>query len=232
MLLTAGICVLGVGLVACQKTGSESVAASSAAPASSAANVQPQIAAGTVTAVTASELTLSSQDVPATYELAAQTPVMVTRKGSVSDIKPGSFLGATNVPSADGSSQSTEVHIFPPGVKMGEGDRPMGPPSSSAPATRMTNGTVSAAGPADQGASSTRMTNGSVGQVSSDSSKGVQMVVAYQGGQRQITVSANTPVTVLSNGTMDQVKPGAKVVVGYVPGPNGSKQLTFVNIQP
>ena len=63
------------------------------------------------------------------------------------------------------------------------------------------------------------MTNGSVGQGSSDASKGVQMVVAYQGGQRQITVSSKTPVTVLSNGTMDQVKAGAKVVVGYVPGP-------------
>ena len=232
-MLAAGLCALGVGLAACQKNPAPTAAASSAAPAAeAAANVQPQLTSGAVTAVSGSQLTISNQDTPATFELSPQTVIMIAHKGTVADIKAGGFIGTTNVPSADGTGQSTEVHVFPPGVKMGEGDRPMGPPSSSAPASRMTNGTVSAAAPADTGASTSRMTNGSVGAVSTNASAGLQMDVAYAGGHRQIVVPANTPVMVMSSGTTALLKPGTKVLVGAVPGPNGVQEATFINVQP
>lgn len=154
---------------------------------------------------------------------------MVAHPGTIADIKSGSFIGTTNVPSADGTGQSTEVHIFPPGVKMGEGDRPMGA-SSSAGASRMTNGAVSAVGPAQDGSAS-RMTNGSVGAVA-NASAGLEMDVAYAGGKRHIVVPAKTPVMVMSSGTTQLLKPGVKVLVGAVPGPNGSPVASFINVQP
>jgi hypothetical protein len=227
-----GLCALAVAVAACQKKPEQAAAPSapSAAPAADA-NVQPQLTPGSVQSASATQLTIVGPNGGATsFELSPGTVIMVAHKGTVADIKPGSFLGTTNVPSADGTGQSTEVHIFPAGVKMGEGDRPMGPPpASGGQASRMTNGTVSSAAPA-AGAANTRMTNGSV-STASTSDAGVQMDVAYEGGHRQITVPANTPVMVMSSGTTDMLKPGTNVLVGFVPGPNGAKAATFINVQ-
>jgi hypothetical protein len=94
----------------------------------------------------------------------------------------------------------------------------------------MTNGTVSSAAPA-AGASNTRMTNGSV-STAKTSDAGVQMDIAYEGGHRLVTAPANTPVMVMGTGTTDMLKPGAKVLVGWLPGANGAKAATFINLQP
>lgn len=225
--LAASLCALAAVLAACQK--SQPATADSGAPSSgaSAANVQPTLTPGSVQTASATSLTIATPNGgTATFNLSPGTVIMVAHKGSVADIKAGSFLGTTNVPSPDGTGQSTEVHIFPPGVKMGEGDRPMGPPpASGAAASRMTNGTVSTAAPA---ASSQRMTNGSV-STAANTSAGVQMDVAYAGGHRQITVPANTPVMVMATGTTDMLKPGVNVLVGATPG---TKDATFINVQP
>ena len=46
-------------------------------------------------------------------------------KASLSDIKPGSFVGVTGMPQADGSQKALEVHIFPEAMRgTGEGHRP------------------------------------------------------------------------------------------------------------
>ena len=224
--IAAGLCALAA-LTACNKKPTEPTAASSA-PAAPAANVQPQLTGGVVQSASATELTISANDTPASFQLSPQTTIMVAHPGTVADIKPGSFLGTTNVPSADGTGQSTEVHIFPPGVKMGEGDRPM-PAAPQAPASRMTNGAVTATAPASGGGS--RMTNGAVGSVS-NASAGIEMDVAYEGGKRHIVVPAKTPVMVMSSGTTALLKPGTRVLVGYVPGANGAKDATFINVQP
>ena len=221
----AGLCVLATSLAGCQKSPPEP--ASAAPSATPAAEVQPQLTPGTVSAVSGTTLTILNQGAPQAFQLTAGTVIMVTHQGSLADIKPGSFLGTTNVPSADGTGQSTEVHIFPPGVKMGEGDRPMRT-TSTGEASRMTNGTVSTAAPAE-GAS--RMTNGSVGSVASGA-QGVQMDVAYAGGHRQVVVPPKTPIMVMSSGTTALLTPGAKVLVGAVPGPKGTQTATFINLQP
>jgi len=223
--VSASLCVLAA-LAACGPKPSEPVAASSATP--SPASVQPQLTPGVVVTASSTELTINSSDTPATFQLSPATTIMVAHTGTVADIKPGGFIGTTNVPAADGTGQSTEVHIFPQGVKMGEGDRPMGA-TPAAPASRMTNGTVSAAAPAT--ASATRMTNGSVGAVA-NAPAGLAMDVAYAGGKRHIVVPADTPVMVMSSGTTELLKPGTKVLVGHVPGANGDRDATFINITP
>ena len=225
----AAMCA-AAALAGCQKHEAQEAAASaeSAAPASDAA-AQPVFSSGVVNTLTSNNLTIMANGAPVTFQLTPATTIMVTHKGSLSDIKAGVFLGATNTPSADGSGQSTEVHVFPPGVKMGEGDRPMGPPpAGGGGATRMTNGTVSAASPASGGQ---RMTNGAAGNVAS-TAQGVQMDVAYQGGTRHIVVSPTTPITVLGSAKPADLKPGTNVLVGYVPAADGSKAASFINIQP
>ena len=177
--------------------------------------------------MTATQLTIASQDMTETVNLTPATVFMAARKGTLADIKPGSFIGTTNVPDADGVGSSTEVHIFPPGVEMGEGDRPMPAAPGSDSASRMTNGTVSSAAPATD---SSRMTNGAVGAVSGGTG-GIEMDVTYEGGKRHIVVSPDTPVQVMSSASPKQLKEGAAVVVGVVPGDKDSKTATFVNIQ-
>ena len=231
-MIWAGAALLcAAALAGCHKNAAQeaSASAASAAPGSdAAANVQPVFSSGVVNTLTSNNLTIMANGAPVTFQLTPATTIMVTRKGSLADIKAGSFLGATNTPSADGSGQSTEVHIFPPGVKMGEGDRPMGPPpAGGGAATRMTNGTVSTASPAG----GQRMTNGSAGNVAGGA-QGVQMDVAYQGGTRHIVVSPTTPITVLGSAKPADLKPGTNVLVGYVPAADGSKSASFINIQP
>ena len=216
---------LMMALAACSQKGSEPAAAPTEAAAST--DVQPRIVAGQVKSVTATQLTIASQDMTETVELTPATVFMAARTGTLADIKPGSFLGTTNVPDADGVGSSTEVHIFPPGVEMGEGDRPMPAAPGSDTASRMTNGTVSSAGPATGGS---RMTNGAVGTVSGGTG-GIEMDVTYEGGKRHIVVSPDTPIQVMSSASAKQLKEGTTVVVGVVPGDNDSETATFVNIQ-
>ncbi len=229
--MLAGAAICAAIMAGCQKNAGQDAAtpASSEAPASAApasAQAQPALTPGVVSAASPTSLTVTVQGAPQTFALSPTTNIMVTHKGSLADIKAGTFLGTTNVPAADGTGSSTEVHIFPPGVKMGEGDRPM-PAAPGAAASRMTNGTVSAA----SAAGGTRMTNGAAGNVSGGSG-GVQMDVAYQGGTRHIVVTPSTPISVMSAGTAEMLKPGTKVLVGHAPGPDGKDAASFVNVQP
>ncbi len=230
MMLAGAAAMCAAALAGCQKNATQEAApASSEAPASAApasAPVQPTLTPGVVSAASATSLTITSQGAPATYALTPATNIMVTHKGSLADIKAGTFLGTTNTPAADGTGSSTEVHIFPPGVKMGEGDRPM-PAQPGAAAARMTNGTVSAA----SAAGGARMTNGSAGKVST-SGQGVQMDVAYEGGTRRIVVTPATPISVMSAGTPAMLKPGTKVLVGHAPAAGGPDTASFINVQP
>jgi hypothetical protein len=60
-------------------------------------------------------------------------------KASLSDIKPGSFVGVTGMPQADGSQKALEVHIFPEAMRgTGEGHRPW----DLRPQSTMTNANV------------------------------------------------------------------------------------------
>ena len=70
--------------------------------------------------------------------LAPNWAVAVLKPIPVDQIQPGSFIGTTEMPQPDGTGLSVEVHVFPPGVKMGEGHYPW----DLEPGAMMTNGTV------------------------------------------------------------------------------------------
>jgi hypothetical protein len=115
--------------------------------------------------------------------------VMGIKNASVADIKPGDFVGVGSQPTQSGINGAVQVVIFPASMKgTGEGDRAW----SVRPNGSMTNATV---------ADAVKDVNGRV------------LTLAYQGGQRKISIPDGTTIVALSPATRDDLKAGAGVSV-------------------
>lgn len=133
--------------------------------------------------------------------------VVALVKASLSDIKPGSFVGATAMPEADGSWKAVEVHIFPETMRgTGEGDRPY----FYHPKSTMTNGTVGNA----------------VSKVD-----GAIMTLKYKEGEKKIEVTPATQIVVYAAGNKSELKPGAKIIIlAATKQADGTLQTPRVNV--
>jgi len=119
-------------------------------------------------------------------------------KASLSDIKPGSFVGITAMPQADGSQSALEVHIFPESMRgTGEGHYPW----DLRPQSTMTNANVE------------QIVTGVDGQT---------LTMKYKDGEKKILVPANTPIVTYVPGDKSELKPGAKVFIVAVKQPDGT----------
>jgi hypothetical protein len=164
------------------------------------AQAPPGVARGTIEALSGDTLTLRTEGgATETIQLAPNWTVTVLKPVSVSAIKPGSFIGTAEMPQANGTGRSLEVHVFPPGVKAGEGHY----------AWDLRKGSM--------------MTNGTVGKVTA-SPKGRQLTVTYPQGERRIVVPPNVPVVELTTGERSQVKAGIPAFLIVARSPSG--QLT------
>jgi hypothetical protein len=123
--------------------------------------------------------------------------VTVVKPIKSEDIKAGSFIGTTEKPKDDGTGTSMEVHVFPPGVKMGEGHYDW----DLTPGSMMTNGTVD-----------TVVTGVS----------GRDLTVSYKGGSRKVTVPPNVPIVAFGPGDKALVAAGASVFIIGLPKPDGT----------
>src|SRR3979490_2622678 len=109
-------------------------------------------------------------------------------KISLSDIKVGSFVGATTVPGPDGTNNAVEVHVFPEEMRgTGEGSRPF----DLRPNSTMTNATVA----------ETVVSN-----------EGHVLIIKYKGGEKTVVVSPETPVVTYVPADRSELKVGAKVI--------------------
>jgi len=159
-----------------------------AAAAASAQTAQEHIR-GKVRTIAGDALSVQPKSgAPIAVKLAPTWSVVVMQPVDVSAIQPGSFIGTTEVEKPDGTGRSLEVHVFPPGVKMGEGHYPW----DLKPHSMMTNGTV--------------------GKVVAGA-KGRMLDVSYPGGERHILVPTKVPVVQITPGTRDLVKPGVNVFI-------------------
>jgi len=110
-------------------------------------------------------------------------------KSSMTDIKPGMFVGSTAMPEADGSLKAVEVHIFPEAMRgTGEGHRPW----DLKPLSTMTNANVETA----------------VAGVS-----GQKLTVKYKGGEKTLLVTPETAVVTYAPGDAGEVKPGTQIFI-------------------
>jgi hypothetical protein len=127
-------------------------------------------------------------------------------KISLSDIKVGSFVGATTVPGPDGTNNAVEVHVFPEEMRgTGEGSRPF----DLRPNSTMTNATV------------TESVTGNDGHT---------LLVKYKDGEKKVVVSPDTPVVTYVHADKSELKTGAKVIAFFKKLPDGSYEANRVSV--
>ncbi|WP_372782612.1 hypothetical protein [Phenylobacterium sp.] len=166
-------------------------------PAPAAPAGPPPIVRGTVTAMTETSLTVKTDKGPQVVGLTPSWSVAVMKPVAIDAIQTGSFIGTTEMPGKDGMGKSLEVHVFPPGVKMGEGHYGW----DLKPGSMMTNGTV--------------------GEVVAGKKGSRELDVSYSYGKRHITVPANVPVVQIGPGKREMVKVGTPVFMVVGKTPNG-----------
>jgi hypothetical protein len=178
-----------------------SVAALAASP--------PMNVRGTIAKVDGNTINIKERDGGvAQIHLADNAKIVSVAKASLSDIKPGSFIGTAATPRTDGKLQAIEVHIFPESMRgAGEGNRAW----DLTPKTSMTNGTA---------APKSSMTNGTVSQQPNkvennkvNSVEGNDLTVNFNGGTKIVTVTSDTKVVMLVPGDRSELKPNAKIFI-------------------
>ena len=163
-----------------------------------AAEAPPTFLRGVVSAIDNDSVTLKlSGGELRKLALAKDCRVSVLKAIDVAKIKPGSFIGSAEMPQKNGTGRSLEVHVFPPGVKAGEGHY----------AWDLKPGSM--------------MTNGTVGKVIAKS-KGLQLQVAYPTGERRLVVPRGTPIVEITPGEPAMIKPGIAVFALIGKAPDGS----------
>ncbi|SDT49129.1 hypothetical protein [Bradyrhizobium canariense] len=167
----------------------------------------PSRVRGTIEAVDGDQLTVKSRsgdDVK--LHMTSDMLVVGITKISLSDIKVGSFIGATTVPGPDGKQNALEVHVFPENMRgTGEGSRPY----DLRPNSTMTNATVAES------------------VVSND---GNSLIIRYKDGEKKVEVSPDTPVVTYVPADKSDLKAGAKVIAFMKKLPDGSFETNRVSV--
>ena len=162
---------------------------------------------GTIETVDGDTITVKSrsgEDVK--LHMTSDMKVVGIIKTSLSDIKVGSFIGTTTIPSADGTPTAVEVHVFPEDMRgTGEGSRPW----DTRPNSSMTNATVAES------------------VVSND---GHTLLVKYKDGEKKMLVSPDTPVVTYLPGDKSELKAGAKIIAFTKKSPDGSLETNRISV--
>ncbi len=139
-------------------------------------------------------------------ELAANATFAYMKSVSVSDIKPGTPMGATVVKGADGKYVAREVHLFNPSRPIpGEGSRPW----DARPDSMMTNATVTTIVKAAQGD---------------------EVTMTYKGGEQQVILPAGIPIVMAVESDRSAVVPGEYAYISVAAGADGKLTATRVQV--
>lgn len=131
-----------------------------------------------------------------------KTEIVFTQPITITDIKPGDFLGVTSAKGPNGALTAFEIRRFPKPVNPGHR------PFDGRDDQTMTNATVSAVVQATQGR---------------------ELTLTYDGGAQKIVVPENAALSMLVPGDRAQLVPGAIVNLTATPGADGA--LTARRIQ-
>ena len=115
--------------------------------------------------------------------LTSDAQVAVAKKLSLSDIKPGTFVGITSVQQG-GKQVAKEVHLIPPTAPSGHMDWDL------MPGSKMTNANLAAA---------------------VQSAGGNEITLKYKDGEQKITVPNGTPIVGFDNGDRSALKKGETI---------------------
>ena len=140
--------------------------------------------------------------------MAADMRVVGIVKIALTDIKVGSFVGATTIPGPQGGENALEVHVFPENMRgTGEGSRPF----DLRPNSSMTNATVATA----------ETVQGNDGKT---------LTVKYKDGEKTFTVSPDTPVVTYVPADKNDLKAGAKIIAFMKKLPDGSYETNRISV--
>lgn len=144
---------------------------------------------GTIENVDGNSLTVTARD-GSTQKIAMASDIVVTGlvKTTLADVKPGSYIGVTGLPQADGSQKAIAIHIFPESAR----------------------GTAEGFRRYDLRPNST-MTNATVAQ-EVDAKDGKSLSVKYKDGEKKVVVSPDTPIVNFVDGARGELKAGAKII--------------------
>ncbi|HWZ74112.1 MAG TPA: hypothetical protein VN326_21870 [Casimicrobiaceae bacterium] len=162
---------------------------------------------GTIERVEGQTLVVKSRDgAELKVALANNALIVGIVKASLSDIKPGSFVGVTGMPQPDGSQKAVEVHIFPEAMRgTGEGHRPW----DLRPQSTMTNANV---------------------EQTVAGNDGHTLTLKYKDGEKKIIVPPDTPIVTYMPGDKSELKPGVKIFIAAATKlPDGTLQAPRVN---
>jgi hypothetical protein len=145
---------------------------------------------GTIEAVEGPLLAIKSRD---GTEMKVRVTDNVTVTGvartTMSEIRPGSYIGVSAMPEPDGSQKALAIQIFPEAQRgVAEGFRPW-----------------------DLRAGST-MTNATVAETVAGVD-GQNILVKYKDGEKKVVVPPDTPIVAFLAGDKSELKPGAKVII-------------------
>jgi hypothetical protein len=183
------------------------IAATCLAVAATAQSPGPTRVRGTVTAIDGNTLSVKSREgEDMKIELAPNATFAYMKKMELSDIKPGTPLGASAV-RQDGRLVARELHLFNPGRPIpGEGHRPW----DLEPDSTMTNATVSA-----------------VAEV--QAARGNELTLTYPGGEQRILVPAGIPIVMAVDSDRSVVVPGQYAYIAVTSAADG--KLTATRLQ-
>jgi hypothetical protein len=163
---------------------------------------------GTIEAVDGTLLTVKSREGnDVKVRLTDNAAVVGVANIALSEIKPGSYIGVSALPEADGTQKALAVHIFPEAQRgVAEGFRPW----DLRPNSTMTNATV---------AETVASTDGQV------------IHVKYKDGEKKVVVPPGTPVVTFVPGENSELKPGAKIIIfGATKKEDGTLEANRVNV--
>jgi hypothetical protein len=127
-------------------------------------------------------------------------------KAQLSDIKPGSYIGVTAMPQADGSQKAIAIHIFLESMRgVAEGHRPW----DRQPGSTMTNAAVE---------SSVASVDGQI------------IMVKYKDGEKKVIVPPGCPIVAYAPGKKEEIKAGVHVIIiAATKQPDGSLTTPAIN---
>ena len=158
---------------------------------------------GTVAAVSADSLTVTTAEGSQKVLLDAATTILAQVPGTLADVVPGAYVGATIDPQPDGTLISKEIVIFPASMKgSNEGYFPM----AGQPHSMMANATVATP------AASSMMANATVSTAQS-TANGKSIHLVYAGGTQNVTVPPGTPIIKDEPGSASLLASGKHVTV-------------------
>jgi len=172
----------------------------------SALQAQTVRVVGTIEAVEGSTLVVKTRQGELKVNIASDVTVFGVERRTVSDIKPGQFLGVGAIPQPDGTQKAVRVQIFPAGESPNPGFRSW----EGAPQGTMTNATV---------------------ETSVVGVQGHELILKYKEGEKKIIVTPEAQIVGTVRGDKSELKPGAAISIARATKkPDGTLEANRISV--